>query len=139
MSGDVAMLMSGENAAMVAAIVVLITALRRLWFLKEFFKSRAGERLLPILPIMLGLLATFLGFGNAEDMGGTWQDKVVLGMVAGFTAGQLFKMGRTSIFGWGLPDKQPREKKSRWWRKSEPEASPPPPSDPIDTSGGSPL
>lgn len=120
MSTDLALLMSGENAALVGCIVALISVLRSVF--REFFTGRIGERLLPVLPVVMGIVATLIGFGTADEMGGTWQDKVVLGSVVGFAAGQIFKMGRTSVFGWGLPDRQPRQPgKRRWFKRKEEE------------------
>lgn len=103
-------LLTGENAGLIGAIVALISmakAVKPQLFLKPRFK-----RIVPILPVILGLVAVFLGFGTAGDSVTDWQDRIVLGVLIGFTAGQLYKAGRTSIFGWGIPN-QPKEEEKK--------------------------
>lgn len=98
--GDLSSLLTGENAALVGGVLAICSTLKATF--KGFFKGKIGQRLLPVLPVLLGIVAAMAGIGDAgEDV---WQSKLVLGVLAGFTAGQLFKAGKTSIFGWGIED-----------------------------------
>jgi hypothetical protein len=99
---DLTTLLTGENAALVGCIIAIISTARGV--MKEAFKRKIVQRFLPVAPIVLGVGATLMGFGSVEGSDGGWQDCVVLGVVAGFTAGQLFKAGKTSVFGWGVKD-----------------------------------
>jgi len=103
---DLSSLLTGENAAFVGGILALVSTLRGAF--KKFFRSTKGQRLLPVLPVVLGIVAAMVGIGEAKEALPQWQDKLVLGILAGFTAGQLFKAGKTSVFGWGIAD-QPQE------------------------------
>jgi hypothetical protein len=103
---DLTTLLTGENAALVGCIIALLSTARGV--LKEQFAKPMVKRFLPIAPIALGIIATMLGFGSVEGTEGGWQDCLVLGVMAGFTAGQLFKAGKTSVFGWGMKD-QPQD------------------------------
>lgn len=98
--GDLSNLLTGENAALVAGVVAICSTLKATF--KGFFKGKVGQRLLPVIPVLLGIAAAMAGIGDAG--GPTWQSKLVFGVIAGFTAGQLFKAGKTSIFGWGIED-----------------------------------
>ena len=97
---DLSSLLTGENAALVGGILAICSTLKGSF--KGFFKSNAGQRLLPLMPVLLGIMAAMSGIGDAGE--NAWQSKLVLGVIAGFTAGQLFKAGKTSVFGWGFED-----------------------------------
>lgn len=96
---DLASLVTGRNLVLAGAAFVITSTLRTTF--KAFFATRLGTRMLPLLPIMLALIGAFLGVGEGAE---TWQDKLVLGLIAGFAAGHLFKMGKTSVMGIGLPE-----------------------------------
>ena len=104
---DLTLLLTGENAVLVGCIIALISTARAL--MKEQFEKPIVQRLLPIAPILLGIGLALLGFGSVEGSDGGWQDCLVLGVVAGFAAGQLFKAGKTSLFGMGLKDQPQNE------------------------------
>jgi len=91
-----------ENVALVGATLTLISIARAV--LKEFFAGRVGQRLLPVLPLVLAMLLAILGLGEAKGMVGL-SDKLVIGFMAGITAAQLFKIGKTCAMGYGLPEK----------------------------------
>jgi hypothetical protein len=95
-------MMNAENAALVGATLTVISMARGV--AKEFFESRIGKRLLPVLPLLLAMGLALLGFGEAEGLSGTG-DKLMLGFFAGLAAGQMFKIGKTSAMGYGLPEK----------------------------------
>jgi hypothetical protein len=102
--GDLSSYVTGENAALVAGVVAVCSTLKATF--KGFFKGKVGQRLLPLMPVLLGTAGAMCGIGDAGA--DTWQAKLVLGVICGFTAGQLFKAGKTSIFGWGIED-QPKQ------------------------------
>lgn len=102
--GDLSKLFSGENAALVGGIIAVLSTLRAT-FPKVFAKGLV-KRLLPVFPVVLGVVAMLLGFGTAVDAETTWQNRMLLGCVTGFTAGQLFVTGKRSVFGFGLTDKK---------------------------------
>lgn len=101
---ELSILVSGENAGVIGAIIAMISTAKA--SVPKLFTKPRFKRWVPVLPIVLGLLAVFLGFGTAGDSVTDWQDRVVLGSIIGFTAGQLYKAGKTSIFGWGIPNKE---------------------------------
>ena len=104
--GDISALVTGENAALVAGVLAVCSTVRGVF--KPFFKSKLGQRLLPLMPVLLGIAGAMARIGNAGS--NEWQSRLVLGVIAGFTAGQLFKAGKTSVFGWGIEDQpQPEE------------------------------
>lgn len=105
---DLTTLLSGGNAALIGAIVAILSTLKAV--MPNIFAKPRVKRFMPLAPIVLGLVAALLGFGTAGDAIAAWQDKLVLGCLVGFTAGQLYKAGKTSIFGWGLKDKAPEAK-----------------------------
>jgi hypothetical protein len=101
---DLTSLITGKNLVLAGGVFALTTTIRMSF--KEFFKTRGGERLLPVLPIVLGVIGALMGI--CENVT-TWQDKLMVGVIAGFTAGHLFKMGKTSMMGIGLPEKKGKE------------------------------
>ena len=93
---DDASLISPRNSAVAAGIVAIITGLRRSW--PEFFAGRVGKRVLPLLPMALGVAAAFAGLC---DMGDgpllTWPSKAVVGVLTGTFASTLFKVADSTI------------------------------------------
>lgn len=101
---DVSTILTGTNLLLAGAIFVLLTVGRLVF--PGFYVSRLGQRLLPVLPLVLGVVGALLGMcSNAP----TWQEKVLVGIIAGFAASNLFKIGKTTVIGWGLPDKPTSE------------------------------
>jgi len=103
---DLTTLLTGENAGLIGAIVVMLSTAKAV--LPKLFTRPNVKRFIPLAPVVLGIIATYLGFGTAGDALATWQSKLILGCLVGFTAGQLYKAGKTSIFGWGIAN-QPVE------------------------------
>jgi hypothetical protein len=99
---DLTTLLTGENAGLIGAIVVVLSTAKAV--IPKILTRPKVKRFIPLAPVILGIIATYLGFGTAGDALATWQSKLILGCLAGFTAGQLYKAGKTSIFGWGLID-----------------------------------
>lgn len=98
--GDISALVTGENAALVGGVLAICSTLKATF--KPFFKGKIGQRILPLMPVLLGIAGAMAQIGNAGS--NAWQSRLVLGVIAGFTAGQLFKAGKTSVFGWGIED-----------------------------------
>jgi len=101
---DLASLLTGRNLAFSGFIFVVVALLKQ--YFAAFFASPSGQRVLPVLPIVIALAGAFLGFSDAI----VWQDKVVLGFLIGFTTMGSFKIGRTSVLGRGLaaPNEPPQ-------------------------------
>jgi outer membrane biosynthesis protein TonB len=96
---DVSAILTGTNLLLASGIFVLITVLRVPF--KSIFESRNGQRFLPLLPLVLGVVGALLG---ACSNCSTWQEKVLIGLLAGFASSHFFKLGKTTVFGWGLPE-----------------------------------
>lgn len=93
---DDASLISPRNSAVAAGIVAIITGLRRSW--PEFFAGNVGKRILPLLPMALGVAAAFAGLcdmGDAPLL--TWPSKAVVGVLTGTVASTLFKVADSTI------------------------------------------
>jgi hypothetical protein len=60
--------------------------------------TKVGQRLMPLIPIALGVVGAVAGLSSAT----TWGDKIALGVIAGFAAGQGFKVGKTTLLGKGI-------------------------------------
>jgi hypothetical protein len=91
-------LLTGRNIMLAGGVFVLMSVLR--YPLKDFWDSRLGQRLLPILPVALGVAGAFAGLSDAHG----WQDRLLVGLIAGWASAHTFKLGRTSLMGYGLPD-----------------------------------
>ena len=66
----------------------------------KFWMSKVGQRIMPILPLVYGLGLAFLGVCDCA----IWQDKLVIGLIAGWASSHTFKLGKTSVLGWGVED-----------------------------------
>lgn len=97
---DFASLLAGKNITLMGGVFALTTTFRLSF--KPFFESGLGERLMPLLPLLLGVAGAFLGMCENAPTGA---DKTGIGLVAGFAAGHLFKLGKTSVMGYGITPK----------------------------------
>lgn len=93
-----------ENVALPFAIVFVTYVIRQ--GAAPFFRSARGQRLLPALPLLLGLGFALGGIGTA----GPWRDRVLFGILAGMTASAGFKFVRTTVWGKGIADALDPEK-----------------------------
>ena len=91
-------LLTGRNLMLAGAIFVILTAMKTPF--KDFWASHWGQRLLPVLPLVLGIGGGFLGLCDCA----TWQDKLLIGILAGFASANFFKVGKTTVLGYGLPE-----------------------------------
>jgi len=96
---DLSDLVTGQNLIFAAGVFVLVSILRTTF--KGFFEGKLGQRLLPVLPVVFGLAGAFLGLGEGAKR---WQDKIVLGLIVGFVSAHIFKLGKTSVLGYGVDD-----------------------------------
>lgn len=99
---DYATVISGKNLLLGAAVLAVCSALKSAF--PEYFKGHWGMRVLPILPLVLGVIGAFLGVTEAE----TVADKIVNGLISGFGAGQAFKIAKTSVLGYDVPARAPK-------------------------------
>lgn len=92
-------LLTGKNGTLLAgcfAVCQLIKMVAPKWA-----SSRIGARFMPVIPVAFGVVAALAGLCSVA----TWPEKVVVGLLAGTTAGQAFKMGKTTLMGKGIPEK----------------------------------
>lgn len=105
---DLATLLQGNNLLLMGATVAITTTVRTMF--PAFFTKHWGERLLPLLPLLIGIIGALIGVSEGD----TVSEKIAIGLLAGFTGGQLFKIGRTTFMGYGVvprgtPDEATKE------------------------------
>ena len=96
-------LLTGKNMALAGGIFVLTSALKPMF--KKFLATSIGQRVMPLAPIALGVAGAFAGMCD----GTAWQDKLLLGTLAGYVAGHSFKIGKTSLLGYGIDTEEGTE------------------------------
>ena len=95
---DVTSFFEGKNLLLYAAIFMLTGAIRA--SLHTFFDKSLGQRLLPLLPMVLGALLAVVGISEPMD---SKLDAAVFGLISGGIVGHAYKTGRTAIMGYGVP------------------------------------
>lgn len=90
--------LTGKSATLAGLILIVVSGLKSLS--PELFESHWGQRLLPLLPVLFGLLGGFLG---AVD--GPTASRLEQGFMAGLVAAMAYKTGKTTIAGSGVPPK----------------------------------
>ena len=100
---DLTTLVTGYNLILAGGSFGLTSAIRAA--APEFFEARLGKRLLPLLPVILAVVGAVLGVCEGAE---TLQARVMLGILIGFFSGHLFKLGKTSVMGAGLPERRGR-------------------------------
>lgn len=90
-------LLTGRNLALAGGVFVLMSLVKNL-VLPKFWLGNIGQRLLPVLPIVLGVSGAFAGLCDCNG----WQDKLLIGLIAGWASSHTFKLGKTSILGYGI-------------------------------------
>ncbi len=96
---DLATLLQGNNLLLMGGTVAVVTTMRTMF--PVFFTKHWGERVLPLLPLLVAVIGALCGVSEGD----TVSEKVAIGLLAGFTAGQLFKIGRTTFLGYGVTPK----------------------------------
>jgi len=99
---DLSLLLTGRNALFAVAVYAIVQTLKTV--APKFFAGKTGQRLLPLIPLVLGVLGGVLGVPDGVTR---MQDKIVVGIVAAFASSHLFKLGRTTMLGWGLGSGEP--------------------------------
>lgn len=98
---DISTLLTGRNALLPVGVYAVTQALKMA--LPKVFQSSIGQRFVPIIPLVLGIALAMAGLGEGATR---WQDRMLMGLIAGFTASHLFKLGKTSLLGWGIESTQ---------------------------------
>lgn len=98
---DVQSLISGPNLGLAACAAVVTGLFRSI--VPAWWTTSVGQRLLPTLPILIGVVGALLGLGDASVFG----NRLVLGILAGAVAAHGYKVGRTTMLGRGLVRPQP--------------------------------
>lgn len=91
-------LITGKNISLAGGVFVVISASRKP--LQPFWDTPFGQRLLPLSPLILGVAGALIGMADAES----WQDRLVIGLIAGYASAHTFKVGKTTLLGYGLTD-----------------------------------
>jgi hypothetical protein len=96
-------MLTGQNGVLAGAIIGIVMALKR--SVPWLTESKAGQRLLPIVPLILGAIGG--GFGSVIVDPVTMANKIIAGIMVGGAASLGFKMLKTTVFGHGLDDVDP--------------------------------
>jgi len=84
------------NLLLTGAVFALLQVLKMV--VPKWSTTQIGQRLLPVIPLLLGVGGAMAGLCSAS----TWQEKLAIGIMAGFAAGQGFKIGKTTALGKGI-------------------------------------
>jgi len=93
---------TGVNGSLVLVIFVVMTMLKSL-LPKKISASHVFQRILPVLPELLGLGGALAGLTDAVG----WKNRMAVGLIAGFMASKAFKVGRTTVLGKGVTKPEP--------------------------------
>jgi len=96
-------MLNGANVILVTMIVAITSAIKFLF--SDFFESALGKRLLPVVPIVLGIIGGLVGIAQPAE---TILDKIMVGLMSGLSAAMSYKIGHTTIMGNGVTA-QPKE------------------------------
>jgi hypothetical protein len=94
---DLTLMLSGPNLMLAGAIFVVVGGAKAMF--SSFFSTTIGQRLLPILPPILGIGGSFAGICPP---GYNWQNKLIIGVIAGYVSAHSFKIGKNTFCGFGL-------------------------------------
>lgn len=87
-----------ENLMLVGAIFAVLQVVKMV--VPKWASTKLGQRLTPIIPEVLGVGGALMGLGS----GNTWQEKIAMGLMAGFAASKGFKVGKTTVLGKGISE-----------------------------------
>ncbi|AKU92960.1 hypothetical protein [Vulgatibacter incomptus] len=93
---DLSLLLGGQLLTLGAGATILTAIWRELC--PRLWGSALGRRLLPLAPIAFAVAGSFAGLGSA----GGWTSRLASGVLAGAIAAHGFKIGRTTLLGFGL-------------------------------------
>lgn len=93
-------LFSTTHIALSVAIFVVVATVKKL--AHPFFDTHTvGIRVLPVMPLVLGVAAALLGF--VDDGITRLPDRIVVGVLCAAFSSQAYKLAKTTILGRGLP------------------------------------
>ena len=95
-------MLSGANVVLIAIILTVTGAIKSIF--PDCFGSKTGQRILPIIPIVLGIAGALAGLGS-PGAAATILDKVMVGLMSGLSAAISFKLARTTVLGKGIDAK----------------------------------
>jgi hypothetical protein len=87
---------SGLNLLLGICTFILTATVKRTF--QPFWDKPVGNRLLPLVPLVFGLVLAFAGLH--EETITRWQEKFAIGLVASFAASYIFKFSQTTLLGW---------------------------------------
>ena len=90
------LLLTKANLSLAGGVFVLLQTLKMVF--PTFFQGKLGQRLVPVIPLLFGVAGSMAGMCS----GTRWQEKVMIGLIAGFAAGHSFKVGKTTLLGKGI-------------------------------------
>lgn len=94
---------TGKNVLLFGGVVAISATVRAVF--STFFAKPLGLRLLPILPVLLGVVGTLFGIADGLETLAI-PERILLGAVVGFAAGHSYKIGKTTISGSGVNSTQ---------------------------------
>lgn len=98
-------LINGANIVLVTLVLAITSGLKIAF--DSFFSSKLGQRLLPIVPIILGVIGGLVGIADPAE---TIVDKITVGFLSGLSAAVAYKLGKTTILGQGVKEKEVKKK-----------------------------
>lgn len=87
---------TGRNLILAGSVFACTQTLKQAF--PAFWASPWGQRLMPVVPVVLGVVGMFLGLGEGAAR---WTDKVVTGALVGAVAATAFQVGKQTLLGWG--------------------------------------
>ena len=93
-------LFSATHIALSVAIFVVVATVKKLAH-PVFDTHPVGIRVLPVMPLVLGVAAALLGF--VDDGITRLPDRIVVGVLCAAFSSQAYKLAKTTILGRGLP------------------------------------
>ncbi len=87
---------TGRNLILAGSVFAFTQMLKQAF--PTFWASAWGQRLMPVVPVVLGVVAMFLGLGEGAAR---WTDKIVTGVMVGAVAATAFQVGKQTVLGWG--------------------------------------
>jgi len=106
-------ILSGASATLVTIIIAILSIAKSVF--SEFFASNLGQRVLPIIPIILGMFGGLLGLTAAA----TLKAQLISGFLTGISASFLFKVGKTTVLGQGIVEGEVVKKTKKLVKKEE--------------------
>lgn len=100
---------TGRNLLLAGGVGVVVAVVRSA--APDFFVSKMGQRLLPVLPVILGVLGASLGFGEPTSSR-TWQDRITLGFMCSLTASWVYQTAKRVLMAKVRPRREPPETSS---------------------------